>query len=144
MVYPAYLLEFKIGTAGRESTSTDMKTIKDVETFEPAFDNGVEEWNPYDAEGWVRRLMTAKSFSVSLSGKRNVGDAGNDYIAEKAMLNGLDVNSVAELVFPNGDKLKWDCVINTSNIGGGDATSVSGLESELMSDGKPEYIAATP
>ena len=34
-----------------------------------------------DTEGWGRRLTTGKMFTISLSGKRNIGDSGNDYVA---------------------------------------------------------------
>jgi len=142
MVYPAYELEFKIGTAGSESAETDMKTISDMETIEPSFDNGIEEWNPYDAEGWVKRLMTSKSLTVSLSGKRNAGDAGNDYLAGLAMKNGNYANTVLEIIFPDGGKLRMGCVASVTTIGGGDATSVSGLVADLQSNGKPTYTEA--
>ena len=38
----------------------------------------VEEWTPMDTEGWGRRLTTGKMFTISSSGKRNIGDSGND------------------------------------------------------------------
>ena len=28
-------------------------------------DGGVEEWNPMDGEGWTKRLVTAKSITIS-------------------------------------------------------------------------------
>lgn len=141
-VYPVHDLKFKIGTIGRASTSSDMKIIKDMETFSPSIDGNVEEWTPMDTQGWVRRLMTGKGFSITLNGKRNVGDPGNDYVASRAWKNGSDCSSVAELEFPNGDKLVWDCVVNVSTPFGGDSTNVSGLEFELQSDGKPDYVEA--
>ena len=68
-VYPCYENQFKI----------DNKTIADMESFSVSIDNGVEEWTPFEGEGWIRRLMTAKSMTISVSGKRNVGDDGNEY-----------------------------------------------------------------
>lgn len=141
-VYPVFNIQFKIGINGRESTDTDMVIIKDMESFSPSIDGNVEEWTPMDTEGWVRRLMTGKGFTISLSGKRHVGDPGNDYIASMAWKSGLDCSSVAEIVFPNGDKLHFDCIVNVTTPFGGDSTNVSGLEFELQSDGKPEYIEA--
>ena len=69
-VYPCYENQFTI----------DGKSIADMESFSVSIDNGVEEWTPFEHEGWIRRLMTSKSMSVSVSGKRNVGDQGNDLI----------------------------------------------------------------
>ncbi len=81
-VFPVYENQFKVGADKESATS-----IADMETFSVTFDNGVEEWKPFDHEGWTRRIMTAKSISVSINGKRNVGDAGNDYVAGKAFVS---------------------------------------------------------
>jgi len=117
-----------------------MAIVRDMETFSISFDNGVEAWNPIDQEGWVRRLMTSKSVTVALSGKRNYGDAGNDYVAGLAYENGNGAVSVLETVFPDGSRLTMDCVINVTASDGGGATDVAALEFECMSDGKPLYV----
>ena len=70
-VYPCYENQFQIGTG-----ADAMATIADCESFSVSIDNGVEEWKPFDQEGWTRRLMTAKSLTISVTAKRNVGDAG--------------------------------------------------------------------
>ena len=137
MVYPVNNIKFKIG-----STAEDVKVVKDMETFSISIDNGIEEWNPMDQEGWVRRLMTAKSLTVGLNGKRNYGDPGNDYVAGLAYENGLAANAFLEVEFPNGDKLSMACVVNVTACAGGDSTNVGALEFECQSDGKPEYTPA--
>jgi len=141
-VYPVFDIAFKIGVNGRDSDETDMKIIKEMETFSPSIDGNVEEWSPMEQGGWIRRLMTGKGFSITLNGKRHEGDPGNDYLASLAWKTGTDCSSKAEIVFPNGDKLTFDCVINVTTPFGGDSTDVSGLEAELQSDGKPEYVPA--
>ena len=140
-VYPVFDLEFKIGIEGRESTESDMKIIKDMETFSPSIDGNVEEWTPMDTEGWIRRLMTGKGFAIALNGKRHVGDPGNDYVAKLAWKSGLKCSSKAAIVFPDGDYLEFDCIVNVTTPFGGDSTNVSGLEFELQSDGKPNYVS---
>ena len=141
-VYPVFDIDFKIGINGRESTEQDMVVIKEMETFSPSIDGNVEEWTPMDTQGWIRRLMTGKGFSITLSGKRHEGDPGNDYVAGLAWKTGTDCSSKAEIVFPNGDKLAFDCFVNVTTPFGGDSTAVSELEVELQSDGKPEYTPA--
>lgn len=141
-VYPVFDIDFKIGINGRESSEQDMVVIKEMETFSPSIDGNVEEWTPMDTQGWIRRLMTGKGFSITLSGKRHEGDPGNDYVAGLAWKTGTDCSSKAEIVFPNGDKLAFDCVVNVTTPFGGDSTAVSELEVELQSDGKPEYVVA--
>lgn len=135
-VYPVFENVFKIGTKGRESADEDMKPIADLETFSVSFDNNIEEWTPMTTGGWKRRMMTGKSFSISLSGKRNVGDAGNDYVAGLKFKTGQAATTVFEWDMPDGTKVKFDCVANITS-GGGDSTNVDGIEIEVLSDGAP-------
>lgn len=136
-VYPVFNNEFKIGTNGVESTAEEMVTIADLETFSVSIDNNIEEWTPMTTEGWVRRLQTGKGFSISLNGKRNIGDAGNDYVASKMFATGRDVETKFEWTMPSGLKVEFDCILNISSAGG-DSTDVDVLEFEAMSNGKPK------
>ena len=138
-VFPVYNLKFKVGTKGKTSSDTDMKEIADLESFGISIDGKVEDWTSMTTAGWSRALMTGKSFSVSLKGKRNVGDPGNDYVANTAWKDGLDCSTKGEIEFPDGAKLAFDCVIDVKNVGGGDSTNVAPLEFDLKGDGKPEY-----
>lgn len=140
-VYPVYENQFKINTKGREKDAANFVDIADMESFGVSFDDNVEEWTPMTSEGWVRRLKTGKGITISLNGKRHVGDAGNDYIAGLAFLSGQACNSQLEWNFPNGDKVLIDCVINVTSAGG-DSTNVEPLEFECLSDGKPTFTAA--
>lgn len=138
-VYPCYENQFQIDTAASGSTAS-MASIADCETFSVAFDNGVEEWTPFNTEGWVRRLMTAKSVTISVTAKRNVGDSGNDTVAGLAFKNGRDVEKDVAWTFPDGSKAEFkSAVINVTNVGSGDSTAVAPLEFEIMSNGKPTY-----
>lgn len=140
-VYPCYENQFQIDTAASGSEAA-MKDIADCETFDVSFDNGVEEWNPFDTEGWTRRLMTAKSVTISVTAKRNVGDAGNDAVAGLAWKNGRNVEKDFQWTFPDKTVVKFaSAVINVTNVGAGDSTAVAPLEFEVQSNGKP---AVTP
>ena len=131
-VYPCYENQFQINTAASGGAAT-MKDIADCETFEVSFDNGVE-----DTEGWVRRLMTAKSVTITVTAKRNVGDAGNDAVAGLAWKNGRNVERDFQWTFPDGTVVKFgSAVINVTNVGAGDSTAVAPLEFEVQSNGKP-------
>ena len=137
-VFPVYENQFKVGADKESATS-----IADMETFSVTFDNGVEEWKPFNHEGWTRRVMTAKSISISVNGKRNIGDAGNDYVAGKAFANGRAAEGYFEWRFPDGTTVEFeDCVINVTNVGAGDSTNVGPLEFEVLSNGKPKVIPA--
>ena len=138
-VYPVYDNQFQVGTS-KES----LNDIADMVTFSVALDNGVEEWNPMDQKGWVRRLLTSKSITISISGKRNVGDAGNDFVNGLALKNGVESQGCLQWTFPNGDKLILEnAVFNITNWNGGDSTNVSELEFDVMSNGRPEYVEAS-
>lgn len=137
-VYPVHQNKFKIGTKGAASTlPTDMKTIKDLETFSLSMDNNIEEWSALDQEGWTRRMATGKGFSISLSGKRCVGDEGNDYVSGLLFKNAQELESKFEWIFPDGTKVAFDCIVNVTNVGSGDSTNVGALEFEVLSNGKP-------
>lgn len=90
-VYPVFKNVFKIDTTGGTgATAENLVTIADMESFSVSIDGNVEEWKPFDQEGWTRRLVTGKALTVSVSGKRNIGDAGNDYVAGLALKTGAD------------------------------------------------------
>lgn len=131
-VYPVFDIVFKINNL----------SIAEMETFSLSIDGNVEEWTPMDTKGWMRRLMTGKSFSISLNGKRNTKDEGNNFIAGLSWKTGRDCSYPAVIEFPSGDKLEFDAVINVTACEGGDSTNVSVLEFELMSDGKPTFTPA--
>ena len=145
-VNPTNEVKFGVCISGRTSEDTaetiTTTVVKDAESLSISIDGGIEEWNPMDQEGWVRRLTTSKSISVSMGGKRNYGDPGNDYVAGLVTANGQKCNSWFSIIFPNLDQLIIPCVINVTSLGG-DSTAVNGLEWEAQSDGKPTYIAYT-
>lgn len=142
-VYPVYNTEFAIGLRGLASTEVDMATIADMVTFSMSIDGNVEEWTPMTTKGWARKLMTGKSFSISMQGKRNIGDPGNDYVHSMAFKDGIDCSTKFRVGFPDGSKLEFNCVISITNDGGGDSTNVAPLEFEVACDGIPNYTPAT-
>lgn len=138
-VYPCYENQFQIETAKTGDAKT-MSSIADMESFSVSFDNGIEEWTPFETEGWVRRLATAKAVTITVSGKRNVGDAGNDAVAALISKNGRDVEKDFSWTFPDGSKIEFnEAVINVTNVGAGDSTGVAPLEFEVMSNGKSTF-----
>lgn len=142
-VYPAYLIDFKIGTKGIASTEADMKTVLDLESFSPKISGKTDSWYAFDQQGWQREIMTGKAFSITFKGKRHVGDPGNDYVAATAWADGLDCSTIAKVTFPDGSTLVFNCVIDVTNPGGDNSEKVVPLEFDLKSDGKPTYTAGS-
>ena len=133
-----YENQFQVG-----ADSSSLSDIADMESFSVSFDNGVEEWTPMNTEGWIRRLMTAKGMTISVSGKRNVGDAGNDYVAGKSFKNGRDAEGTFQWTFPDGTKVLIEgAVFNITALGAADSTNVAPLEFDVMSNGKPTITPA--
>ena len=147
-VFPVNEMDFKIDKSSVSSRSAspsddDYVTIADKESASIAVDTGVETWNPLEAKGWQRALATAKSITISMSGKRNIGDPGNDYVASKLLKNGQACNTSYKITFPNGDTLVVPSVIQVKSVAGADSTNVAPLEVDLVSDGKPTYTEVT-
>ena len=71
-VNPTNELTFGICIDGRKDTDAaetiTTTLVKDAESLSVSIDNGIEEWNPMDQKGWVRRIMTSKSLGVSMGG----------------------------------------------------------------------------
>ena len=140
-VYPCYENQFQVDVS--DTSTASFKTIADCESFSVSFDNGVEEWHPFEHEGWVRRLLTAKGVTISVTGKRNLGDDGNDFIAGLAWKNGREAEADFKWTFPDGTVVTFaDAVINVTNIGAADSTNVAPLEFEVQSNGKPTVTPA--
>ena len=135
-VYPVFENKFKVK---KEEAFVE---IAEMESFSVAIDGQVQEWTPFETEGWVKRLMTGKGLTISVKGKRCGGDDGNDYIASLAFKTGTDCNTEFQWEFPSGAKLEFDCVINVTNPGGGDSINVESLEFDAMSSGKPNFTPA--
>lgn len=141
-VFPVHDNIFKVNTAGRSGTDSTLVTIADMTTFGVSIEGKNEEWFPLDQEGWARNANTGKKMLISLSGKRNYGDAGNDYIAGMMLKTGKDCETAFEWTLPNGAKLAGNCVINLTTPAGGDSVALDTLEFEILFDGKPTFTAA--
>lgn len=135
-VFPVFKNKFNIKINDKPTP------IAEMESFSVSIDGKVEEWSPFEAEGWMNRLVTGKSLTIGLKGKRCVGDEGNDYIHGLAFKTGQDCNVDFEWEFPSGSKLEMNAVVNVTNPGGGDSTGVDGLEFDVMSNGKPVFTPA--
>lgn len=132
-VYPVYENQFQVG-----ATKESLSNIANMESFSPSFDNGVEEWNPMENAGWVSRLPTSKSITISFTGKRTIGDTGNDYVAGLAFANGRAAEGCLQWTFKDGTTVLFEnAVFNVTALGAGDSTGVAPLEFEVMSNGKP-------
>ena len=136
-VFPVNNIKFEVNISKTETE--EFVTIADMESASITVDTGVETWFSITDGGWQKALATSKSFSVDMSGKRCIGDAGNDFVSDKWNKNGQDCNADFRITFPNEDTLTFDGVIQITSMWGGDATNVAGLEFTILCNGEPIY-----
>lgn len=115
--------------------------IADLEEFNISIDNNIETWYSMSDGGWQNALLTAKALSGSFSGKRTLGDAGNDYIDGLRLNIGKAAEADFEVDFPNGDKLTFTGVVALTDWLGG-ATGVAPLSGDITGKGKPTFTPA--
>lgn len=139
-VYPVHNNKFFICTTGRDGEADTV--IRGLENFAPSINANTETWTPMDEGGWERNQVTGKGLSLGFTGKRQYGDAGNDYVAGLMIGTGVAVQSKFKWEMPSGATLSGDCVINVTTPAGGDSTNIDTLEFEILSDGKPEFTPA--
>lgn len=129
-VYPCYENQF----------SANGNVIAECETFSVAIDGNVAEWSPFNQEGWLKRMVTGKSITITVTAKRCVGDEGNDAIAALAYKTGQAAQLASfEWHFPGGTTTLTNAVVNVTNLGGGASRDVAPLEFQVMSNGKPSF-----
>ena len=136
-VFPVFTNVFKVSTTGRISPT--FVQVKDLETFSISVDGTKEKWTPLDLAGWARQAITGKSLSLSLKGKRNYGDPGNDYVAGMLLATGQGCETAIQWTLPNGATLVYNCVIDLKTPAGGDSTKIDSLDFDVLSDGLPVF-----
>lgn len=129
----------KIKTATEPSET--YSEIADLEEMSLSIENNVETWYSINDGGWQNALLTAKALSGSFSGKRTLGDTGNDYVEGLRYKIGKDAEADWEIEFPDGSKLDFTAVTALTDILGA-ATDVAPLSGDLTGKGKPTFTPA--
>lgn len=138
-VIPCYENQFAVDANGGTGEAENFVNIADTESFSVSIDGNVEEWKPFEEKGWTRRLVTGKSLTISVSGKRHYGDPGNDYVNGLGLKTGQLATTKVKWTFPDGAILLIPCVISVTEWVSGESTAVAPLSFDIMSDGKPEF-----
>lgn len=136
-VFPVHAGSFEVNTSKTEEA--EWSKVAELEEVTVEVENNTETWSSFAAGGWQSALVTGKSVKISAKGKRCIGDAGNDLIANKLLLTGQDAYIGVRLTHPDGTTLEWKemaCGVKNNGMGG-KATDVGALEAELVGHGKP-------
>lgn len=131
-------VKIKTATAPTETYSE----IADLEEMSLTIENNTETWYSINDEGWQNALLTGKALTGSFSGKRTLGDAGNDYVDGLRYKIGKDAEADWEIEFPDGSKLDFTAVTALTDILGA-ATDVAPLSGDLTGKGKPTFTPAS-
>ena len=121
-VAPVYLFSFTV----------DGYRVSDCENFEIIADNKIINWCALGSGGWQKSLLTGKSLVLKVSGKRNYGNRGNDYVAGFIYNSGSDAYADVAITFPDESVMSLRGTLCVKELGG-DALSAGKLVWELHS-----------
>lgn len=124
------------------SPSETYSSIADLEEMTLTIENNTETWYSIADDGWQNALLTGKALSGSFSGKRCLGDVGNDYIEGLRYSIGKDAEADFQIDFPDGSKLEFTAVVALTDILGS-ATNVAPLTGDITGKGKPTFTPAS-
>lgn len=130
-----------VKTSASEQTAV-WSDIADLEEVSLSVENNIETWYSIADEGWQNALLTAKALSGSFSGKRTLGDTGNDFLAGKRFSIGKDAEADFKITFPNDATLEFTAIVGITDILGA-ATDVAPLSGDLTGKGKPTFTPAS-
>ncbi len=112
--------------------------VADLEEVSISVENNTETWYSINDGGWQNALLTAKALSGSFSGKRTVGDKGNDYIDGLRYNIGKSAEADFRITFPDESTLEFTAVVGLTDLLGS-ATDVAPLSGDLTGKGKPKF-----
>lgn len=116
--------------------------IADMEEVSLSTENNTETWYSMSDGGWQNALLTGKAFSGSFSGKRTLGDKGNDYIDGLRFKIGKEAEADFKITFPNTATLEFTAIVGLTDVLGA-STDVVPLSGDLTGKGKPKFTPAT-
>lgn len=125
-----------------KTNGSTYSSIADLEEMSLSIDNNIETWYSINGGGWQNALMTARALTGSFSGKRTLGDTGNDFLNGLRYKNGPEAVADFEIDFPDGSKLEFTAVVGLTDILGA-ATDVAPLSGDITGKGKPTFTPAT-
>ncbi len=128
----------------KTSTATPavFSEIADLEEMSLSTENNTETWYSINDGGWQNAFLTGKALSGSFSGKRTLGDTGNDYLEGLRYKLGKEAEADWQIEFPDGSKLEFTAVTALTDILGS-ATDVAPLSGDLTGKGKPTFTPAS-
>lgn len=136
MMTPVWVNELYIGTELSGSTWTYSKLCKGIESMEFSANEQNQQYFFICGQGFAHNEVTGAAPQISISGRRIVGDAAQDYIVSKQFALGSDRTTSVKIV-AEGKQIICDATI-------GDVTSFGGQTLDVNSFGCTIYFNGTP
>lgn len=146
-----YNLTAKIGTQKSGSPPSETWTYSElangIDNLAEALNETVQQYFFLSDDGFARNHVTGMAPAITMTGRRVVGDAAQDYIFSKKYGLDTDRQSSFQLSYTDADggttEITCDCTICNIQEWSGATTDDSAISFEIRFDGKPE-VENTP
>jgi hypothetical protein len=133
--------QIEIGTAENSGTWSYSKLCKGIESMEFNENEQNQQFFFLCGEGFAHNEVTGAAPELTISGRRIVGDAAQDYIAGLQFKLGSERNSSVKIT-AEGKIITCDCTIGAITSFGGATTDVNAFGCTIRLNGKPTVTTA--
>jgi hypothetical protein len=133
--------QIEIGTAESSGTWSYSKLCKGIESMEFNVNEQNQQYFFLCGEGFAANEVTGSAPELSISGRRIVGDAAQDYIVGKQFALGDNRKSSVKIT-AEGSIITCDCTIGDVVSFGGASTDVNTFSCTIRFNGKPTVTTA--
>jgi hypothetical protein len=133
--------QIEIGTAENSGTWSYSKLCKGIESMEFNENEQNQQFFFLCGEGFAHNEATGAAPELTISGRRIVGDAAQDYIAGLQFKLGSERNSSVKIT-AEGKIITCDCTIGAITSFGGATTDVNAFGCTIRLNGKPTVTTA--
>lgn len=139
---PTWANEIYIGTEKSGDTWTYAKLCKGIESMEFNANEQNQQYFFLCGNGFAHNETTGAAPELTISGRRIVGDAAQDYIAGKQFSLGTDRNSSVKII-AEGKQIICDCSIGGVTSFGGSTLDINSFGCTIRFNGSPTVTDAT-
>jgi hypothetical protein len=133
--------QIEIGTAESSGTWSYSKLCAGIESMEFNVNEQNQQYFFLCGEGFASNEVTGSAPELSISGRRIVGDAAQDYIVGKQFALGDNRKSSVKIT-AEGNVITCDCTIGDVVSFGGASTDVNTFSCTIRFNGKPTVTTA--
>lgn len=134
--------EYTAGSGGAAGTWTYAKLCKGIQSMEFSENEQNQQYFFICGEGFAHNEVTGAAPQLTITGRRIVGDAAQDYIAGKQFALGANRNSSVKII-AEGKQIICDCSIGNISSFGGQTLDVNSFGCTIRFNGKPTVSDAT-